>query len=273
MNRILLSLFVAGSLTGCVSQKKYAELEARLSEAKGSEAATAAMQAEIKRLEGELMVTKQQAAIEADQQRLAISDMKRLVAAFENPQLSPEQQRMMHEQSMREREMAMMEARHNTPESARTTALGEQEQKLKMCFDAVYSAISDYEASAVSVQRESGMLVVKVSREVFFGTSKNTISPSGQTLLARLKPGLQLAQGLPVEVWAFTEGNMSSGAADAAQAAAAIADAMGPSVINKVSKLSVEVQPCAGAARCDWVWIVVNYNHPALHQLENPFGY
>ena len=201
MKNFTLVLTIAIAMTSCVSNKKYAELEAENTRLKAIESAVASINQASERSvmlpsHGELDEMKDLRT----QLHFANSEIERLnnkLSLLDQGELSPEQAALLHQQEMSRHEEEMMKANQQ--------GFSKSDELIAMDFRKIAKAKTAAQAvfaddNQVTITQTNTGLVISAANDHLFGSDQNSVSASGETFLNRFVAVLEVSKGLDLSV-------------------------------------------------------------------------
>ncbi len=267
MKHLLTLLIASMVLTGCVSQKKYAELQAendRLSAMAPATDAKAKLEAsEVKKHMDQI----QQLRIQVETLEQNEKQFRMMMESGEMPQPTSEQMRMYELQHMEELQKSAGPG--NDPMMNERSEFQNQfeqgEFQNRLVVEALKATLAEYNQNQVSYDFGGGRSVICINNAELFEAGKAELSEMGKGLVARLAVALQGNTPLFYHINAVTNADMNQAADRAGAVYAQLAKEKG----NVRMPLTFGSSACENAAGvtkmpCDRIEISLEQNYELI---------
>jgi len=277
--RILLSILIASiALTGCVSQKKYAELQAENERLKAeAPAAQARNEAEAVEIAAKLDQIRQ---LEMQVKTLTENEKEihKMIEAGKLPQPTAEQMRMYEMEKMKE--LAPPPAPGEDPmmhEQQRSDLSIQFEQtafEYRMVTKAMQASLKGYTSEQLDYDPNGGRSVVCIANKELFEAGSTELSDIGKALVGKMAVSLRGQAPLYYRIVGVTDGDAPADLAKANQRANAVYAQLKKEGAQVRMPISVGSSSCKNAAgntkmKCDRVEIIFEQNYePIMGQVE-----
>jgi chemotaxis protein MotB len=255
-------------LYGCVSQKKYAELEAENDRLQSAVPVLDARQSAEARMIQELQTKVQQQSIELQEMHRNQKEYSRMMEAGNMPQPTQEQLRM-YEMKQAEAMHASMEAGMdpmNPRQSEVEMDFQRQSFENRLAFEALKSALSNYNAKQVQLSQRGGGAVMSIAIKECFEPGSSELSDLGKSLMTKIGVALEGNSPLFYRVLVVTEkGDHKNANAQAAAIYASLAGQKGKVRLpQSVGSASCDVMRAFSTMTCDRIDFVFEQDYASL---------
>jgi chemotaxis protein MotB len=261
MKYILYVSLAAITLSSCVSNKKYAELESEVERLKSTELALSSVSdrasAPMDPEENPEILALRRMVEDAHQE---MGMLKAEMEVRNMNEMTPEQQRMWEEEKSRMHHEEMLNRDSQNEVKKSEEAFGATESRLGLTHRAATGALSKYESGEVIVDKMGSFIVITVKDKTLFSTDKQSISASGETFVNRFSPVLEMARGSKIYIQGISE-NLD-GRSDAFAKALVLDMKLGSLSTYKTYDALIGAQTCDNAkskrqSGCDKVEIII----------------
>jgi flagellar motor protein MotB len=262
MKIFTLILTIAVAMTSCVSNKKYAELEAENTRLKALEAAVSSINKESERPFPEPeanLIHDEELKVLRKESHFLHGEIERLnakVNLLDQGDLSPEQSALLQQQEMSRHEEEIMKA-NQQGFSKSDDLIAIEFRKISKARTAAQAVFAD--DNQVTITQTNTGLVISATNDHMFGSDQNSISASGETFLNRFTAVLEVSKGLDLSVVGVSA--QSSKKAEASSRAAELDKKLLNNSTYKTFGASIESVDCdhsysGSKSKCDRVEFV-----------------
>lgn len=253
-------------VTSCVSKKQYAELEAQLAQQESKQVTVEAMKKAQAASSASQQTVISDMQMEVDQLKQLIGELNAQIESQNIPPLTPEQMQQREEERIQEREFKMMQMQQQQMNSEAAKMMEDSDMAMRMTRAALDGVAEQYDAGQMMVEPVGSRLVVTIKDDALFTGDKESLSNAGETLLKRITPALEVAEGLDLMVVGISPDGSAEALSEAATKTNTLADQWnGNAAFDKLGPV-IGTRDCKNAfskrqTNCDKLELVFSHNY------------